>query len=70
MVLITTVRVTVLVVLSLHTVPVPVQRIDSIKTNHDGSDNSTCCKVSIMIMIMINWREYRNVTRMKETATR
>ena len=57
------------VVLSLHTVPVPVEKIDSIKTDHGGGDYDIYYKRSIITMTMINWREYKNARRMKETVT-
>ena len=60
------------IVLTYIQVLVPVQKIDSIKTDHGGGDYDIYYKrnIIIMTMIMINWREYKNVRRMKETTTR
>ena len=63
-------RLSLLVVLTYIRVLVPVRKIDSIKTDHGGGDYDINYKRSIIIMTMINWREYKNVRRMKETATR
>ena len=69
---------TVLVVLKLHTVLVVLYLYVPVRTeepfDHDDTVVITAPVASkrniiIIIMVMINWREYRNITRMRETVT-